>query len=745
MKNLYTLSLLAALLCARPAVAQETSSRRPASRPAPASDYATDIDTVGQSQQDALDQAKKMMEDTETPTARAALQTAIKEMEAAEKSLQAAKKNPADLPAAETAEQAAYQALLKMVPHEYRVTRSQRGQRQQGGRAGQPGQQQMEQLEMTSEQNRYETERQAAAPQTQAQKEQVEAADRLKQLAQRQQDLNDRLRELQTALQAARTEKEQEEIKRELKHLADEERQMLTDVDDLQQKLDQASNASSLSQTARDLDQTRAETQKAAQEMANQSVSQALASGTRAQQGMQNARENLRSQTSSQFSSQMRQLQNQARDLAKKEEDIGRDLQAMDGGNQKTLDNEKQRQQLAQQMKQQEGGLSNLLANMQEVTEKAETTEPLLYEQLYDTLRRASQMHTESLLDTGSQLVDRGFLAKGAEVELGARTNINELRQRVEHAAESVLGSQSDALRFAQSELKDLTKQVESGLGNRGTNSAASSGRGTNSSELSEALTNSSSRSGAGTNSMASRQQGGRNGQQANRNAQQTGQDGQQAGQGGQQGGRNGQQGGRNGQQGGQQTSQDGQQAGQDGQQAGQGGQQGGRNGQQAGRNGQQAGRGGQQGDRNGQQNNGGGGAAGRLRELVQQSGGPGDGGMSVEGPIAGGGNDFVNWADRMRDVETVVDSVTLRNRLATVRERVASYRADYRRNGRIPPSEVVKEQVVQPMMDIRAEIEEDLARLENARSLVPLDHDPVPDHYTELVRKYYEKLGGGQ
>jgi hypothetical protein len=36
---------------------------------------------------------------------------------------------------------------------------------------------------------------------------------------------------------------------------------------------------------------------------------------------------------------------------------------------------------------------------MQDVTEKAESTEPLLSEQLYDTLRRAGQMHTESLLE----------------------------------------------------------------------------------------------------------------------------------------------------------------------------------------------------------------------------------------------------------------------------------------------------------------------------------------------------------
>ena len=29
--------------------------------------------------------------------------------------------------------------------------------------------------------------------------------------------------------------------------------------------------------------------------------------------------------------------------------------------------------------------------------------------------------------------------------------------------------------------------------------------------------------------------------------------------------------------------------------------------------------------------------------------------------------------------------------------------------------------------------------------SLVPLDRDPVPDNYTELVREYYKKLGSGQ
>jgi hypothetical protein len=284
---------------------------------------------------------------------------------------------------------------------------------------------------------------------------------------------------------------------------------------------------------------------------------------------------------------------------------------------------------------------------MQDVTEKAESSEPLLSEQLYDTLRRAGQMHTESLLQADSELVDRGFLAKASEVEQTARTNINELRQRVEHAAESVLGSQSETLRYAQNELKDLTKQAESGLGDTATNSTSPSGSESNSSAPSGAQANSSSTPGSGPNASPS-----------------------------------------------------------------------------------------------GQQANGGSGGE-RLRELVQQIGSNSGGATTSGGSILGGG--FANWADRMRDVEQVVDSVELRNRLAEVRERVAGFRAEYRLRGRKPPTEIVRIQVLQPMIEIGVQLQEDLARLENARSLVPLDHDPVPDNYSELVRKYYEKLGGGQ
>ena len=207
-----------------------------------AGDYLADITVVHDAQAQALEQARQMLAQGEGVRDKTALETAIKQMQLAQSALDDAKKFPGKLPAAIAAEQAAYQALLKVAPREYRMTRSQRGS--QSGGAGQASQRQMNELEMQREENRYETERQASTPQNAQQREQSQTADRLKELSQRQQDLNGRLRELQTALQAANTDQERADIQRQLKRLQDEQRQMLANVDELRQKLEQSPNAS---------------------------------------------------------------------------------------------------------------------------------------------------------------------------------------------------------------------------------------------------------------------------------------------------------------------------------------------------------------------------------------------------------------------------------------------------------------------------------------------------------------------
>ena len=733
--------LLAALFSAAPLLAQERvplpAPTRGIQTKAPASgSYASDILVVRDAQEEVLKQAQELLEKSGELRDRNALETAIKEMERSQKALEQSEKSAETLPAAIAAQQAAYQALLKLVPREHRVSQAKSGGKQSNER-------QLDQLEMKEKENRYETERQAKTAATPEQKEKLQTADRLKELAQRQQDLNDRLRELQTALQAAQTEQEREEIKRKLKRLRDEERNMLADVDELRQKLEQSPNANSSAETRKQLEQTRSDMQRAAQEMEKESASQALAAGTRAQQAMQELRDGLRKQTSSQFSEQMQELRNEARDLARQQEEIARGLDSLENGKQKSLNNAAERKQLGEQMSQQKRGLTNLLSGMRAVTEQAEGSEPLLFHQLYDTLRRADQAHTENLLDLSAQMTERGFIPQASEVERSARTNINQLRQSVERAAESVLGNESDALRYAQKELDDLTKQMELEISGGETNSAKGSAGGTGTNQTGRAQGRD------GENSP------GANGTNSNSQAKSGAGEGKSSSQGEQKGARNStaneQKNGGDGQKSSAQKSQNG-----EGVASGDNSGSKGNNREQS--NGQQASKGNSPGGQNGstqqgsaEQSQSEGGAEGgtserdRLRELVQQLGKGGQGGAEGNrgGPITGGG--FADWSDRLRDVERVLDPADLRNQLATVRERVAAFRREFREHGQVPPPGTMQEQILAPMTQVRVWLQQELARKENASSLVPLDRDPVPENYSEIVRKYYEKLGSAQ
>jgi hypothetical protein len=59
------------------------------------------------------------------------------------------------------------------------------------------------------------------------------------------------------------------------------------------------------------------------------------------------------------------------------------------------------------------------------------------------------------------------------------------------------------------------------------------------------------------------------------------------------------------------------------------------------------------------------------------------------------------------------------------------------RASNRISGGELIK-----PLVEVRGRIVEELARRQSSDSLVSIDRDPVPDRYSELVRRDYEELG---
>ncbi|HMP82396.1 MAG TPA: hypothetical protein PKA41_06770, partial [Verrucomicrobiota bacterium] len=278
----------------------------------------------------------------------------------------------------------------------------------------------------------------------------------------------------------------------------------------------------------------------------------------------------------------------------------------------------------------------------------------------------------------------------------------------IERAAESVLGSETEALRFAQRELDDLARQVERELAGDGTNAVTSAGG-----DSRESRTNATARADDDSAGNESRSAADNSQDQQNREGNPS-----TAGQGENRGeqANAGEQGDRG----------DGRQQLGDG------------NANQSARSpGRQPG---------GQvQNNGnanGGGNADSLREFVQQLG-QNNANRNAGRPITG--NEYVNWSDRLRDVEQTLNSQDLRNELATVRERMGVMRAGFRDRGLVPDNVAIQKQILAPLSQVRVWVQEELARMEKSDSLVPLDRDPVPENYSDLVRKYYEQLGSAK
>ena len=127
---------------------------------------------------------------------------------------------------------------------------------------------------------------------------------------------------------------------------------------------------------------------------------------------------------------------------------------------------------------------------------------------------------------------------------------------------------------------------------------------------------------------------------------------------------------------------------------------------------------------------NGGGGAAG---------GGGFDGGYGG-GPLTG--ERFVEWSDRLRNVEEMVDDPALRTEVARIREIAKGMRVEFKQHQTLPKWDMVKTKISAPLAELRDRLTEELARRESKESLVPIDRDPVPAQYAERVRRYYEELG---
>ena len=440
-------------------------------RAKPSDEFTNDARTIRESQATAIEQADALAEKLQDAESKANLELAVNSMKSAEKHLAEAAKSAAikELAPSLAAEQAAYQALLKLRAREFEVTRRNSRQRQSSSSsssAQRQQQQQLDQLELKSDENRYEQQSAAKAQsrQEQAKRETQQVTNRLKELAQRQADLNQRVKELQSALEAAKEQQAREEIERQLKRLRDQQQQVLRDTDELRERMENEQNREQMADARQQVEQARENVRQASEALEKGQLSQAVNEGTRAQRQLAETREEMRKKSSDRFAEDMTEMRNQAKQLDEKQGQLTEQLEAKERQAQRSLRDADNRQQVRQGLEDQQKQLDQLLERMRDTVQQAEETEPLLAKQLFETVRKANEQAIPNDLKQAEQLAEVGINEEAAKSSRKAEQGIEQLREGVEKAARSVLGDETAALKRAQSELEDLANQVNRDL-----------------------------------------------------------------------------------------------------------------------------------------------------------------------------------------------------------------------------------------------------------------------------------------
>ncbi|PQO36295.1 hypothetical protein DTL21_10315 [Bremerella cremea] len=129
--------------------------------------------------------------------------------------------------------------------------------------------------------------------------------------------------------------------------------------------------------------------------------------------------------------------------------------------------------------------------------------------------------------------------------------------------------------------------------------------------------------------------------------------------------------------------------------------------------------------------------AGGGLDRFLNQ------GGLDPTAPFSG--NDFVDWSDRLRDVEEIVDDPELRAEAARIRDEAREIRREILDTSAPPQWDIIKQRIARPLTQLQNRVAEELLKRTKDDARVPIDKDPVPVQYENAVRRYYERLGSSE
>ncbi len=115
------------------------------------------------------------------------------------------------------------------------------------------------------------------------------------------------------------------------------------------------------------------------------------------------------------------------------------------------------------------------------------------------------------------------------------------------------------------------------------------------------------------------------------------------------------------------------------------------------------------------------------------------------EDPNVFTGTGYNQWSDRLRNVEELLNNPELRNEAAKIFDRARELRIGLKRSNEAPQAAHLNARITQPLIELRDRVVEELSKRDAGKNLAPVDHDPVPAEFRDLVKRYYQELGTGK
>jgi len=363
--------------------------------------------------------------------------------------------------AATESAQTAYQLLLRMEPPRTQVARNRRNAA--GGGGQQRDMSGMRELELERNRNFYEDEKRTREQQEAA----AETLDKIRDLAQRQELINDEINRLVSELD---TEEDREEIERRLESLRDEAKKAIEELDRIQREASSSEMDSRTGEEVRDqLARTREEMNRSLESLEPESLQQARSAGTRAIDELDNLADDLEEEARGSAAEQMAGLREEMDEIVALQDSIEQRMQAL--GNEKDsprltqMDpSQKAKNELLEEKHRLSEELLALMKDAADTANLARSSQELIARRLGDWVRETSKKGVIEDIDETSTLLENGVWESLAEKEAAIGDKLREAAEALERVSGDLVEDELEARERALGHLEDLESQIDEEL-----------------------------------------------------------------------------------------------------------------------------------------------------------------------------------------------------------------------------------------------------------------------------------------